>query len=382
MARMKGTPDAYIPQKRHWVRITRACNQKCNFCLDKEAQDGTLVPMGAVVADLKRGRERGCARVVISGGEASVHPEFTTIVGLARKLGYTHIQTVTNGQMFGSARFLIDSIRAGLLEITFSIHAHTAELHDRQTKLPGSFDKAIAALKNALAVRGLIVSVDIVMSRMNVHCLREMLEFFIDLGVKEFDLLQVIPFANAWENREELFYDISENMPHLRRAFELSKRPDLHIWTNRFPPRYLEGFEYLIQPPKKLHDEVEGERLHMFKDFIEHDTLMSCHGERCNFCYLNEHCQSLIQLKREGSLKGNDAPRCLPGEAAGEPPPVFKMPENPSDFSPKDFVEFFIHNRYFLKGSECRNCSSDNSCAGAQVDFIKKNGYGALKPLP
>lgn len=382
MGSMKKVADAYLPQKRHWVRITRACNQKCNFCLDKEAQNGTLVPMPEIVEDLRRGRGRGCERVVISGGEASIHPRFVPIVGLARKMGYRHIQTVTNGQMFFDPGFLERSLRAGLLEITFSIHGHTAEMHDGQTKLAGSFDKAVAALKNALKVRGLIVSVDIVISKINVKCLREILDFFIGLGVSEFDLLQVIPFANAWQNREELFYNIEENLPHLRRAFELSKRPGLHLWTNRFPPRFLEGYERLIQPPQKLHDEVEGERLEMFRDFVDHDKLMPCHGERCQFCFLNEHCQTLIELKRQGELKGHGAPACLPGEASEGPEAVFEMPRDAGDFDPRRFVDFFIENRYFLKGSACRGCSRDSLCAGAQVDFIKKNGYQALKALP
>lgn len=381
MTRMTPTADAYVPQMRHWVRITRACDLKCSFCLDKEAQDGTLVPLAEIVKDLQLGRDRGCDRVVISGGEASIHPKFIPIVGLARKMGYRHIQTVTNGQMIAKPAFLARAVKAGLLEVTLSIHGHTAELHDRQTRIPGSFDKAVQALRNALRVRGLIVSVDIVINKTNVACLREMLDFFIGMGVKEFDLLQVIPFANAWENREELFYDIKENLPHLRRAFELSRREDLHIWTNRFPPRFLEDFEHLIQPPKKLHDEVEGERLHMFTDFIKDDKLMTCHGERCQFCYLNEHCQALIELKRKGSIKGFAAPACLPGQADARAEATFEMPADPGEFSPKAFVDFFIAHRYFLKGSKCAGCRENETCAGAQVDFIKKNGYAALKPL-
>lgn len=382
MGQMKKVEDAYVPQQRHWVRISRACNLKCSFCLDKEAQNGTWVAMPDIIDDLRRGRSLGAKRVVVSGGEASIHPKFVAVIGLAHQLGYTHIQTVTNGQRFCDPDFLSRSLKAGLREVTFSIHGHTAELHDAQTKLAGSFDKAIEGLKHSLKVRGLIVSVDIVINKTNVKQLREILDFFIGLGVREFDLLQVIPFANAWDNREELFYDIPEHLPQLRRAFELSRRPDLHIWTNRFPPKFLEGYEHLIQPPKKLHDEVEGERIGMFRDFIERDTLMPCHGERCQFCYLNEHCQSLVALKKDGEIRGFAAPACLPDEASQEPEAIFRMPAKAGDFDPHAFVEFFITHRYFLKGSACKSCRRDGGCAGAQVDFIKKNGYQALQPLP
>ena len=31
-------------ENRIWVRIAAACNEKCKFCLDSEAQDGRLIP--------------------------------------------------------------------------------------------------------------------------------------------------------------------------------------------------------------------------------------------------------------------------------------------------------------------------------------------------
>ena len=31
-------------ETKHWVRLTAACNSKCVFCLDAEAQDGRFMP--------------------------------------------------------------------------------------------------------------------------------------------------------------------------------------------------------------------------------------------------------------------------------------------------------------------------------------------------
>ena len=38
------------------------------------------------------------------------------------------------------------------------------------------------------------------------------------------------------EGRTTLFYDLKEMRPYLLKALEISKRPDMHMWFNRFPP--------------------------------------------------------------------------------------------------------------------------------------------------
>ena len=82
---------------------------------------------------------------------------------------------------------------------------------------------------------------------------------FYGMGVKEFDLLQVVPFGRAFtDGRDTLFYDLAEMRPFIQEALAFSKRPDVHIWMNRFPPQHLEGYEHLIQDPYKLNDEVRG----------------------------------------------------------------------------------------------------------------------------
>ncbi|OGS00706.1 MAG: hypothetical protein A3G41_05705 [Elusimicrobia bacterium RIFCSPLOWO2_12_FULL_59_9] len=387
---MKRTPEKKhtLPnhQKRHWVRLTRDCNLRCVFCLDKDAQDGTNIPFPAVVDDLQRGRDRGVVRVVLSGGEPTIHPDYLRIVSRAREMEYTHIQTVTNGKMFCYKNFLDQAVTGGLTEITFSIHGHTAQLHDSQVKMPGSFVQAMAGLTSALKIPGLIVSVDIVLSRLNVKHLPEMLEFFVGVGVREFDLLQVIPFGLAWQNNSGLFYDIEENLPYLRKAFEYSKRPDISLWTNRFPPKYLEGFENLIQYPGKLRDEVLGEAKDMFEAYLRQGKLMLCHGDRCRFCYNDELCQDFVRFKETGRLEAKKIPPCLEdwevyADSENEPRPVLEMPGDPSKADPAKVVNFFIPYRYYLKSSQCARCRCNDSCAGAPVDHIRQYGFNSLKPI-
>ena len=283
--------ESAAQEKRQWVRLTKLCNNRCTFCLDTDAQDGTVVPSDEIRRRIKAGVGDGATRLILSGGEPTIHPDFLAFVGLGRKAGYRWIQTVTNGRMFSYARFAAGALAAGLDEATFSMHGHTPALHDLLTGVPGSFVQALAGLKNLLG--RCVVNVDVVLNRQNVPHLREILEFYMDLGIHEFDLLHTVPFGLAWgANRDLLFYDPAEYGEDLCRAFELRRREGIYMWTNRLPARYLEGAEDLVQDPKKIHDEVRGRRDH-FEHWVDSGTPLPCRDDRCPYCFLQGFCDRL-----------------------------------------------------------------------------------------
>lgn len=368
------------PEKRQWVRLTRVCNDRCSFCLDKEAQNGTVCPVEEILRVLEAGRKKGLKRVVLSGGEPTVHPDYVEIVRRTKAMGYEHIQTVTNGRRMFYEQFMRDSVAAGLSEITFSLHGHTPQLHDSLTHSPGSFAQGLVALRRALTIPGLIVSVDIVINRRNVRHLRDTLDFFIKEGVREFDLLQVIPFGAAWYNQQEMFYDVEAELPHLHRALDLSKRGDVVIWTNRLKPQYLEGYEDLIQPPSKLHDEYRG-RGTEFEEFLQKGKKPECWG-RCPHCFLQDVCKDIHDLQAQGALTAkppvpeclNDVPESMRGVSL-EGLPVFA---HAPDADIHRFVDFYVQHRYFVKGKACSGCRLNDTCAGAHVEHVRR--YGFPKP--
>ena len=195
-------------EKRNWVRLTFDCNDHCIFCLDSDAHDGTIRDREDVKRQILDGRRAGATRLILSGGEPTIHPSYVDFVRLGRLAGYSKIQTVTNGRMFSYGDFLercLDgrALRNHLLAST----APTRKVHDALVGTKGAFDQEMNGLRRALAHRtaspaGLpIVNVDIVVNRGNVTLLPEMLALFYGMGVKEFDLLQVVPFGRAFTRR-------------------------------------------------------------------------------------------------------------------------------------------------------------------------------------
>ncbi|MBI4568319.1 MAG: radical SAM protein [Planctomycetes bacterium] len=301
-----------VLQKRQWVRLTNLCNQRCVFCLDADQHDGTYRGREEVDAELRDGRARGCQRLILSGGEASIHPDFHWFIARGRELGYERVQTVTNGRMWSQRGFVSRAVRAGLHEVTFSIHGHTADLHDALVAVPGAFDEAIAGVRNCLASRRLIVSVDIVMNSRNVGHTPEIVSRFADLGVGEFDLMIMIPFGRAnpahpssqggtWGEvalARKLLLCRDEAREVIPAVMALAKARGLVVWTNRLPAHYLEGFEHLIQNPKKFHDELHGRRREM-QAAIAGEHWMPCWDERCRWCFLDRFCARFRRLRDE-----------------------------------------------------------------------------------
>jgi MoaA/NifB/PqqE/SkfB family radical SAM enzyme len=310
-----GPTNLTVNQMRHWVRIADTCNQRCLFCLDSDAHIGRLRSVEEVEREFELGLQRGAERVIISGGEASVHPKFVYFVKRAREMGYQKVQTVTNGRIWSYKDFVVRAVRAGLSEVTFSMHGHTAKLHDKLVGVPGAFNQAIQGLRYCLEVPGLIVSVDVVMCRPNVFFLDEIVRFYSDMGVGEFDLLAMIPFGRGAPNPIEettgqtrpqdaklarrLLLEGGEIASIMPRVVRLAEERGLTIWTNRARPQELEGCEWLLQRPKKLFDEVYGAK----EDFQEalaapEGTWMRC-ADRCDYCFLQQLCDGFRAHKAE-----------------------------------------------------------------------------------
>lgn len=281
-----------IFEKRKWIGITNKCNNKCIFCLDGEIKNKFQKSIKEIKKELNSGIEEGCVRLVISGGEATIHPDFIEIIKIGKKIGYKKIQVISNGRMFSYSGFLNKAIKAGLDEITFSIHGHNAELHDSLTSVKGSFEQTINGIKKALKKR-IIVNCDIVLNKKNIIYFPKIILLLLDMGVREFDLLHIMPFGNAWANKKEMIYDLNENIHYVKEGIEIGKKRGATIWTNRFPPEYLEGYEEYIQDPHKLLDEIRG-RKEEFIAKLKINNKISCYGERCNFCCMKELCEFIF----------------------------------------------------------------------------------------
>ncbi len=288
--------------KRKHIRLLTYCNNNCMFCLASDTKK-QIFPFSKIKKELDIGIKENATRLVLSGGEPTIHPKIVDIIHYANKIGYEQIQLITNGRMLSYFKFLHKLIKAGLTEVTFSIHGHNKNLHESLTRVPGSFTQIVKAIRNAVYFQDkkeLVVNADVVITKLNYKYLPHIINFLSKIGIKEVDLLQVIPFGNAWKNRRKILCDDQKELAFfLKKAIALGKSKKMVLWTNRIPPELLEGNEELIQDPWKFMDELNEDRIKVFENDLQILGKFHCYNKkRCLFCNLKKFCEYYSNLNK------------------------------------------------------------------------------------
>jgi radical SAM protein with 4Fe4S-binding SPASM domain len=133
--------------------LTYRCNERCVHCYLDHHDHGEMTT--AEVNDvLDQMAEAGVFYLTISGGEIMMRRDFFEILEHARARTFC-IKLKTNGILIHEKE--ADRIKSlGVDSVQISIYSHRPEIHDAITKLPGSLDQSIDAIR-LLNARGLHV---------------------------------------------------------------------------------------------------------------------------------------------------------------------------------------------------------------------------------
>jgi MoaA/NifB/PqqE/SkfB family radical SAM enzyme len=130
------------------LELTYQCNLNCFYCYNDRQKTGRPLSFAQYRVLLRDLAGMQTMFVMLTGGEPMLHPHFFEIGRLTRELGFV-VRVRTNGHALAkkAARRLINEVQPYAVEV--SLHGATAEIHDRQTRVRGSFDRLIANIKTA-----------------------------------------------------------------------------------------------------------------------------------------------------------------------------------------------------------------------------------------
>jgi len=124
--------------------VTYRCNERCVHCYLDHDDHGELTT--AEIKDiLEQLAEAGTFFLTLSGGEVLMRRDFFEILEYARKLLF-NVRIKTNGVMIRET----EACRMrdlGVEQVQVSIYSHRAEVHDAITKLPGSLQRSLEAIR-------------------------------------------------------------------------------------------------------------------------------------------------------------------------------------------------------------------------------------------
>jgi MoaA/NifB/PqqE/SkfB family radical SAM enzyme len=169
------------------VELTYRCNLDCFFCYNDLGLRGEPLTTEQYFQFFSDLRDMQVFNLTLSGGEPLAHPDFLRLGARARALGFV-LRIKSNGHALRGemARRIRDEIDPFLVEV--SLHGATAATHDRQTRVPGSFDRLLANLAEMRRL-GLRVKVNSTLTAWNENEIEGMLDLTAGLGLP----LQVDP---------------------------------------------------------------------------------------------------------------------------------------------------------------------------------------------
>jgi MoaA/NifB/PqqE/SkfB family radical SAM enzyme len=147
--------------------LTNACNANCGFCnfardtLPKDRWE--YVPRKGALEAIDILFHQEIRYLILTGGEPTLHPDLTEIIGYATGKGMK-VMMVSNGGLLKPHK-LREYAAAGLSSFVISIDAASAELHEENRGLPGVCEK-IREANQEIARLGLIATASVTLSRL------------------------------------------------------------------------------------------------------------------------------------------------------------------------------------------------------------------------
>ena len=197
--------------KRLEFHISYTCVNKCSFCSEYDRMEQfkrNPVSFSEIKKELIVKRKEGFDFVNFTGGEPTMHPDFPEIAKYAKELGY-RIYIGTNGCMLAKKEFCEDTVPF-LDEISFSIHGHTASLHDKLAGRKGAFYDIVAAIQNIDALGFTNKFANSVMVRDNFESAGSILEFLGERGFSQVLFSNLAPEGMGLRQYKDLSVRIDE----------------------------------------------------------------------------------------------------------------------------------------------------------------------------
>lgn len=162
------------------VELTYRCNLDCFFCYNDLSLKGRPLSDEQYFTFFQHLAELQVMNLTFTGGEPLAHPSFLRLGAKASELGFV-VRIKSNGHAFSGelARQIRDQVDPFLIEV--SLHGADAETHERQTRIPGSFDRLLTNL-GEMRKLGFRVKLNGTLTRWNENQIEDMFALADHLG--------------------------------------------------------------------------------------------------------------------------------------------------------------------------------------------------------
>ncbi len=190
-----------------WIilEVTSNCNLKCSFCYKSASYNGTYINMAHIdsIIDHFAGK---CKNLVLTGGEALLHPQIEEIIRKTAEV--FDVSLLTNG-------LLLSRINSNLLKmlvhIQVSIYGYNNELYENNTGIKKGFDILKSSYRNIPHGINTTLVVTVVLNKSNVNYIEEYIKAAYAMGAPAIHFGLMLPLGKgAGDEAKELFLENEE----------------------------------------------------------------------------------------------------------------------------------------------------------------------------
>lgn len=283
-----------------YIQVNRYCNNQCHFCSNPSNWNNiTYERWIELIDDFKK---RNYHWVIFTWGEPTLSPD------LAKWIEYSRTQwlwnrIISNWMKCSNYDYMKSLADSGLELVHFSVYSCHAKIHDFLTDTPGSWEKLMKSITNALKL-GVRVQINTVINHYNQNHLDQTVKFL----TKHFP--QIKHFV--WNNLDPLMMrqtdtalstlpDFDVAGQNIVKALDYLEKSWRTFRVERLPLCFMRWFEWASTETRKIVKDEE--RIVYFLDFREMvhqewNSFIHDKSEECKKCDLNSICGGVYEQEK------------------------------------------------------------------------------------
>ena len=256
--------DLRLPLNGHFD-LTYRCNERCVHCYLEHDDYGELTTeeVKSVLDQLARA---GTLFLTFSGGEVFLRRDFFELVRYARGLHFD-LSLKTNGLLITPER-AAELAALHVRRVQISIYSAEPSIHDTITKVPGSLERSLRAIRH-LKECGLPVKIACPLMQLNLGGLEGVRRLADELGVPYVLDLTITPMMNGSAEPLRLRLETRELLPILsdrRLNPRVKLKPTSELSVDTLGSTYAHGSTLAHHPERKPRDHAEPDECDQGKE--------------------------------------------------------------------------------------------------------------------